>query len=118
MLSRLAALLLIAKLVLLANALNTGVSIFAYDDLVCDDSSDGGSISTGNLVTDGTCSSLVRKGPVAFQVANSNKLVTLCQGQSEFGRNGIVVRLTSGSKCISCPWLRREAMQRAACCGW
>lgn len=87
MLSRLAALLLIARLALLANALNTGVSIFAYDDLVCDDSSDGGSISTGNLVTDGTCSSLVRKGPVAFQVANPDKLFTSCQGQSRLEQN-------------------------------
>lgn len=78
-LSRLAALLLVAKLVLPANALDTGISIFAYNDLACDDDSDQGSISTGNLVTDGTCTSLVRKGPVAFRVANPNTPFTSCR---------------------------------------
>jgi hypothetical protein len=80
---RLAALLLVARLFLLSNALNTGISIWAYDDLFCSNSSDHGGISTGNLVTDGTCSSLVRQGPVAFQVANSYKPSTSCQGQSK-----------------------------------
>lgn len=95
MLGRLAVLLLIARLILLANALDTGISIIAYDDLVCDDDSDQGSISTGSLVTDGTCTSLVRKGPAAFRVANPNKLFTSCRGQSRSGRYDIVVRLMS-----------------------
>ena len=84
MLSRLAALLLIARLVVLASALNTGISIWTYDDLFCSNSSDVGGISRGNLVTDGACSSLVRNGPVAFQVGNSNKPFTSCQGQSRW----------------------------------
>jgi hypothetical protein len=74
--------LLLASLLQLSNALNTGISIWAYNDLFCANSSDAGVISRANLVTDGTCASLVRTGPVAFQVANSYKPFTACQGQS------------------------------------
>lgn len=67
----------------LVNAGNHGIYIYAYSTSDCDynhNNDNLNDIKLDKVALDGTCTSLLKKGSVAFDVDNTGEDTTLCQG--------------------------------------